>query len=105
MAGAVCITLRAKGIATVNPSNQDLLSLLDAGVDIGTFSAAAEKAVKAGKGTFPYVLGIVKGQHEDSQRMAATARASPAPMSKQSALEARNAATAARVLESMHVPQ
>lgn len=105
MAGAVCITLRAKGVQSVNPSHPDLLALLEAGVDVGVFSAAAEKAVDAGKGTFAYVIGAVKGQHADSQRMAARARASPAPTSRQSALEARNAAVAARALEALNAPQ
>lgn len=77
MAGAVCITLRAKGIPLVNPSHPDLLELLEGGAEIGSFVAAAEKAVKAGKGTFAYVLGIVKGQAAESHRLAANARASP----------------------------
>ncbi len=105
MAGAVCITLRAKGIQSVNPSHPDLDALLKAGADIGVFAGVAEKAVAAGKGNFAYVIAAVKGQLSDSQRMAANARASPGQSSKQSALEARNAATAARVLESLNVPQ
>ncbi len=82
MAGAVCITLRAKGVQSVNPSHPDLLSLLDSGADIGAFAAAAEKAVKAGKGNFAYVLAIVRGQAADSQRIAANARASPQPQGR-----------------------
>lgn len=82
MAGAVCITLRAKGVQSVNPSHPDLLALLEAGADIGAFAAAAEKAVKAGKGNFAYVLAVVKGQAADSQRIAANARASPTPQSR-----------------------
>lgn len=105
MAGAVCITLRAKGVASVNPSHPDLLALLESGVDIGAFSAAADKAASSGKGTFAYVLAVVKGQLADSQRMAANARASPATSSRQSALEARNAAVAARALEALNAPQ
>lgn len=77
MAGAVCITLRAKGIPLVNPSHPDLLELLNGGVEIGSFVSAAEKALKAGKGNFAYVLGIVKSQAAESQRIAANARASP----------------------------
>lgn len=82
MAGAVCITLRAKGVQSVNPSHPDLVALLEAGTDIGSFAAAAEKAVKAGKGSFAYVLAVVKGQAADSQRLAANARASPQPQSR-----------------------
>ncbi len=77
MAGAVCITLRAKGVASVNPSHPDLLALLAQGVDVGAFASAAEKAVEKGKPTLAYVLGIVKGQLADAQRTAATAAAAP----------------------------
>lgn len=101
MAGAVCITLKAKRIPDVNPSHPDLLALLEAGVDIGTFAAAAERAVQSGKGKFAYVLAMVKGQAADSQRLAANARASPSA-SKQSALESRNAAVAQRILENLN---
>lgn len=82
MAGAVCITLKAKLIPDVNPSHPELLALLKAGVDIGTFAAAAESAVQRGKGKFAYVLAMVKGQAADSQRMAANARASPQPQNR-----------------------
>lgn len=78
MAGAVCITLRAKGIASVNPSHPDLLALLAAGVDVGAFASAAEVAVERGHARFPYVLGVVKGQQADAQRMAAQAASAPA---------------------------
>ena len=43
----------------MNPGNLDLLALLNAGVDIGAFVAAADKATNAGRATFHYVLGIV----------------------------------------------
>lgn len=82
MAGAVCITLRARGIPAVNPSHPDLLALLEGGAEIGSFVAAADKAVTAGKGSFAYVLAVVKGQIADSQRMAANARASPQPQTR-----------------------
>lgn len=82
MAGAVCITLRAKGIPAVNPSHPDLLALLEGGAEIGSFVAAAEKAVTAGKGSFAYVLAVVKGQIADSQRIAAKARDSPQPQTR-----------------------
>lgn len=77
MAGAVCITLRAKGIASVNPSHPDLLALLAAGVDVGAFSLAAQVAVDRGRPTLAYVLGVVKGQQADAQRLASQAVASP----------------------------
>lgn len=79
MAGAVCITLRAKGIASVNPSHPELLALLQAGVDIGAFGAAAEKAVANGRPTQAYVLGIVKGQMQQAQNLAQQAANAPPP--------------------------
>lgn len=102
-AGAVCVLLRSKRIATVNPGHLDLKALIEAGTDIAAFDAAADIAIKAGHPSFAYVLGIVKRQAEDSQRMAANARASP-PQSKQTALESRNAAAAARILEKLNAP-
>lgn len=90
MAGAVCVALKASGIGLVNPSHPDLLALLESGVDIGAFVAAAEKAKKAEKATFAYVLGIVKGQAADSQRLAANARASPQKTSSHSGFESKN---------------
>lgn len=83
MAGAVCITLRAKGIGSVNPSHPDLLALLQSGADIGTFGAAAEKAVEKGRPTLAYVLGIVRGQQQQAQNLAhQAANAPPAPQSR-----------------------
>jgi hypothetical protein len=90
MAGAVCITLKAKGIPDVQPSHPDLLALLEAGTDIGSFAAAAEKAVKAGKGKFAYVLAVVKGQAADSARLAAQARASPSAAQAKAARDAES---------------
>lgn len=77
MAGAVCITLRAKGIPMVNPSHPELLALLQSGVDIGAFGAAAEKAVEKGRPTLAYVLGIVKGQIQQAQALAQQAANAP----------------------------
>lgn len=77
MAGAVCITLKAKGISSVNPSHPDLLALLQAGVDVGAFSVAASAAVERGKASFAYVLATVKGQAEDAKRLAIQAANAP----------------------------
>jgi uncharacterized protein YdaU (DUF1376 family) len=75
-AGAVCVALRAEGLSTVNPSHPDLLALLDDGAEIQEFVSAARIAKEKGKG-FPYVIGIVKGQRADAQRMAAEAKDKP----------------------------
>lgn len=58
-AGAVCVLLKSKGIGIVNPGNQKLISLLEAGAHIGAFDAAADIAKAKGK-DFAYILGIVE---------------------------------------------
>jgi hypothetical protein len=106
MAAAVCVALKASGIGLVNPSHPDLTALLEQGADIGSFVQAGKSAVERGKGTFAYVLAVVKGQMADAKRIAAAPSAQPTAFpSKQSALEARNAATVARVLEKLNAPE
>lgn len=75
-AGAVCVALRAEGLASVNSSHPDLIALLEDGAEIQEFVSAARIAREKGKG-FAYVIGIVKGQRADAQRMAAEAKAKP----------------------------
>ena len=75
-AGAVCVALRAEGMASVNPQHPELLALLDDGAEIQEFVSAARIASEKGKG-FAYAIGIVKGQRADAQRMAEEARAKP----------------------------
>lgn len=69
VAGAVCVALRSEGMAQVNPSHPELLTLLDQGARIEDFVSAGRIAREKGKG-FAYVLGIVKGQLADAKRMA-----------------------------------
>ena len=59
-AGAVCMSMKAEGIAGVNPYNQRLLVLLEHGAEVQDFVDAARIAVGKNKGHFAYVLGIVK---------------------------------------------
>lgn len=75
-AGAVCVAIRAEGLASVNPSHPDLIALLNDGAEIQEFVSAARIAREKGKG-FAYVIGIVKGQRADAQRMAAEAKTKP----------------------------
>lgn len=72
MAAAVCIALKAIGIAAVNPSHPELTALLDNGADIGMFVYAAHDSVKKGKG-FNYLLAAVKGQIADAKNIAGRA--------------------------------
>lgn len=93
-AAAVCIALKAAGISNVNPSNQLLRTLVDAGAEVGEFVAAAARS--EGKGDrFAYVLAVVQG---DRQRAAATAgvihRGPLKVVGKQAAIEAHNRAVA-----------
>lgn len=108
MAGAVCLALKADGMASTNPSHPELLALLDAGASVDCFLQAAramrEKDIKPSR-AFAYVLGTVKGQMKQAAEIAAKATASPHPgpqftgqptgypartLNKQEALEARN---------------
>lgn len=78
-AGAVCVLLRSKRIATVNPGHPELKALLDAGTDAAAFDAAADIAIKADRPSFAYVLGIVKRQAEEAKRIAEEGLKAPAP--------------------------
>lgn len=62
------------GLASVNFSHPDLIALLEDGAADQEFVSAARIAREKGKG-FAYVIGIVKGQRADAQRMAAEAKA------------------------------
>lgn len=99
MAGAVCVALRADGLAQVNAMHPKLRALVDAGATPDMF-LGAWRAAKARGGVgaaFPYVLAAVEGQMREAGAIAAAAKAGaiPAPgqpMNKQQALEARNRA-------------
>jgi len=65
MAAAICMVLKAEGIASVNPGHPDLKALIDAGADAGMFASAGKSARERGKG-FAYVLGTVRGQMRDA---------------------------------------
>lgn len=80
MASAVCVALKASGIGAVNPSHPDLIAMLEQGADIGSFVHAGKTAVERGKGSFPYVLAMVKGQMADAKTLgAATNSRAPPP--------------------------
>lgn len=71
-AGEVCRAIKSKGVVDVNPSNPELLALIEKGVPVETFEAAAEICAKAtprkGMG---YLLGIVKRQLTEAAGIAA----------------------------------
>jgi len=71
-AGEVCKAIRAKKVADVNPSSPELLALIEKGVPVETFEAAADICAKAKppKG-FAYLLGIVKRQLGEAAQIAA----------------------------------
>ncbi|RYF59459.1 MAG: hypothetical protein EOO27_09220 [Comamonadaceae bacterium] len=73
-AGAICKAIKAKGVASVNPSNPELLALIDKGVPLETFEAAAAICAEAKppKG-MPYLLGIVKRQLGEAAAIASGA--------------------------------
>jgi len=93
MAGAICMAMKAAGLASVNPSHPDLLVLIDKGADIGLFVAVAQECVAKQK-TFPYALATVKGRMADAAVLSDAALAAPHKHTglgnKQEALEQRN---------------
>ena len=78
IAGAVCIALKSVGMSGVNPGNQNLKNLIEAGADLGVFVEVGRECVRQQK-PFSYLLAVVKGRMTDSQVMAdqAIAKAQP----------------------------
>lgn len=70
---AICMAIRAEGIASTNPGHPDLQALIAQGAEVQNFVAAARTARDKGKG-FAYVLGIVKGQMNDAKTIATSAQ-------------------------------
>ena len=71
LAGAVCLLAKRLGIGQVNPGNSKLNTLLNAGVTVGQFEDAVQKALKAGK-NFSYALSIVEREEREARELAAT---------------------------------
>lgn len=73
-AGEICRAIKAKGVIGVNPSHPELQALIDKGVPVEVFEAAAETCLKATppKG-MAYLLGIVKRQLGEATAIAAGA--------------------------------
>lgn len=97
LAGAVCLVAKRMGIGLVNPGNSKLNALLNAGVSVGQFEDAVQKALKARK-NFSYALSIVEREEKEARGLAATLstpRSLPGGIrvpNKQEALEQRNRA-------------
>lgn len=66
--GDVCKAMKRAGVSDVNPGNQTLKALIDAGAALNEFTGAAAKAVNSQKG-FAYALGIVKRDREQAAAM------------------------------------
>lgn len=81
--GAVCKALKAKGIASVSPSNPALLALLNAGATLDEFESAAEKSAtaKAGK-PFNYLLSVMVSERERAKELAGTMQTGAMPFAK-----------------------
>lgn len=91
--GEACKAMKAVGMQSVSPSHPKLISLLEAGITIPELVDAATHAVQNSK-PFAYALATAEGRRRDS-----VTAALPAAGNKQEALEASNAAVAARFLE------
>lgn len=66
--GDVCKAMKRAGVGDVNPGNQTLKTLIDAGATLDEFTGAAAKAASTQKG-FAYALGIVKRDREQAALM------------------------------------
>jgi len=73
-----CMAMREAGIASVNSAHPDLDALIGQGATPELFRQAAKKAAADGKGTFAYVVGVVKGQMTDAARTRSTPMSMPA---------------------------
>lgn len=100
---AVCVALRAEGIAMVNPSHPELLALVEGGAEIHQFVTAARLAKSRGKDSFAYILATVKGQMADA---AMAPRAPPPPVETpfERQMRERAAALAPGVARQPHGP-
>jgi uncharacterized protein YdaU (DUF1376 family) len=76
--GQICKAMKRQGVGDVNPGNQTLKALIDAGATLDEFTGAAAKAVADGKG-FAYALGIVRREREQAAQMAAGLLRGPPP--------------------------
>jgi uncharacterized protein YdaU (DUF1376 family) len=77
-AGEVCKAMKLAGVADVNPGNQTLRTLIDAGATLEEFTGAAAKAVAEGKG-FAYAIGIVRRDREQAAQIATGLLRGPLP--------------------------
>jgi hypothetical protein len=71
------MAMREAGIASVNSAHPDLDVLIGQGATADLFRQAAKKAVADGKGSFAYVVGMVKGQMADAARTRSMSMAVP----------------------------
>jgi len=96
-AAAVCIALKAEGIAAVAPGHPRLLTLLDSGATVEEFVSMAGKAMDAAPGrAFEYVLGAVEGERTRAKATAGKLHRGPIQVvSKQQAIEDNNRRVAA----------
>lgn len=66
--GKVCKAMVDAGLQMVNPSNQTLLTLIDAGAELPEFIHAAQEAVAKDK-NFAYALGIIVNQRKEAMNL------------------------------------
>jgi len=92
-AGLICRAIKGKGVPGVSPSNPELLALIEKGVPVETFEAAAEVCAKSTppKG-LGYLLAIVKRQITEAAAIADGPAAQSADPDSRSAIEAEGVA-------------
>lgn len=76
LAGAVCLLVKRMGIGLVNPSHPKLNALLHAGVGVGQFESAIQKALDSRK-SFSYALSIVEREAKEARELVDALAAAP----------------------------
>lgn len=98
-AASVCMALKAMGVAGVNPGNQRLRMLVQAGADVPEFLGFVERARASAPGReFAYILGAVEGERKRAAAVAGTLASGRLP-TKQELVERANHQVAREWLE------
>lgn len=87
-AGALCRSLRIRGIADVNPGHPRLLALLAAGATEPEFTGFVAQALTSNS-PFAYLLGVVEGERKRAAVTAAQSHRGPIPLSGKAAENAK----------------
>ncbi|MCV2365545.1 hypothetical protein LNV23_19015 [Paucibacter sp. DJ1R-11] len=75
--GAVYAALRDAGVTDANPGDPVLKVMVEQGVDVAEWRAAAKAALKAGRSDMAYVVGVVRNKRADASKLKLAPAAQP----------------------------